>query len=145
MLAIGLILILLALGGGAYLSWLALQTTTSVMLSGGGVSFALLPITLFAAGAVAMVLLGIGTRLAASGLRRKRAQRRELKELRQTGGSTTPTPTATASGRPGRTGPDRAERGDSDGDAGLERRVDHDRKADNDRKAGNDRRADPRA
>ena len=132
MLAIGLILILLAVGGGAYLSWLALQTTTSVMLSGGGVSFALLPITLFAAGAVAMILLGIGTRLAASGLRRKRAQRRELKELRQTGGSTTPTATATAtaSGRPGRTGPDRAERGASDGDAGLERRVDNDRKAD---------------
>ena len=141
MLAIGLILILLALGGGAYLSWLALQTTTSVMLSGGGISFALLPITLFAAGAVAMILLGIGTRLAASGLRRKRAQRRELKELRQTGGSTTPTPTPTptTSGRPGRTGPDRAERGASDGDAGLERR------ADNDRKADNDRRADPRA
>ena len=141
MLAIGLILILLALGGGAYLSWLALQTTTSVMLSGGGVSFALLPITLFAAGAVAMILLGVGTRLAAAGLRRKRAQRRELKELRQTGGSTTPAPPPPPppSGRPGRTAPDRPERGASEGDVGLERRADIDRKADNDRKA------DPRA
>ncbi|WP_411284978.1 hypothetical protein [Lapillicoccus sp.] len=143
MLAIGLILILLAVGGGAYLSWLALQTATSVTLSGGGISFGLLPITLFASGAIAVILLGIGTRLAASGLRRKRAQRRELKELRQAGGSTTTTtttaPTPTASGRPGPTGPDRAERVASEGDVGLERRADTERKADNDRKA------DPRA
>lgn len=139
MLAIGLILILLAVGGGAYLSWLALQTATSVTLSGGGISFGLLPITLFASGAIAVILLGIGTRLAASGLRRKRAQRRELKELRQAGGSTTTAPTPTASGRPGPTGPDRAERVASEGDVGLERRADTERKADNDRKA------DPRA
>ena len=140
MLAIGIILILLAVGGGAYLSWLALQSATSVLLSGGGISFALQPITLLAAGAVAMILLWVGTRLVAAGFRRKRVRRRELKELRQAGGSPTPTtPTPMASGRPGRTGPDRAERGASEGDAGLERRADTDRKADT------DRRTDPRA
>ena len=139
MLAIGIILILLAVGGGAYLSWLALQSATSVLLSGGGISFALQPITLLAAGAVAMILLWVGTRLVAAGFRRKRVRRRELKELRQAGGSTAPTPTPMASGRPGRTEPDRAERGASEGDAGLERRADTDRKADT------DRRTDPRA
>lgn len=82
MLAIGLILIVLAGAGGAYLTWLMLQNSTGVTLAGGGVTFAVLPITLFLAGAVAMLLLWLGFRLAAVGFRRRRAQRRELKALR---------------------------------------------------------------
>lgn len=98
MLAIGLILLLLAVGGGGYLSWLALQTSTGVPLSGGGASFNVLPITLLAAGAAAVVLLWVGFRLTSAGFRRRRAQRRELKELREAGATTAATSTVT--GRP---------------------------------------------
>lgn len=106
MLAIGLILILLAVGGGGYLSWLALQTSTGVPLSGGGASFNVLPITLLAAGAAAVLLLAVGFRLTSAGFRRKRAQRRELKELREAGGTTA----ATSMGRPVAASPPVAER-----------------------------------
>lgn len=82
MLAVGLILIVLAAGGGAYVAWLALQSSAGVTLAGGGASFVVLPIALFFAGALAMLLLWLGLRLAARGFRRKRAQRRELKALR---------------------------------------------------------------
>ncbi len=108
MLAIGLILLLLAVGGGGYLSWLALQTSTGVPLSGGGASFNVLPITLLVAGAAAVVLLWVGFRLTSAGFRRRRAQRRELKELREAGAATAAPSTVT--GRPVTGSPPVAER-----------------------------------
>jgi membrane protein implicated in regulation of membrane protease activity len=126
MLAIGLILIIVAAGGGAYLTWLSLQSTTTIPLSGAGLSFGVLPITLLAAGAVAVLLLWAGFRLVAAGFRRRRAERRELRELRSSGGSTG---TIRSTGRDDRPGPDRpaldrAERRDRSTDPGLERKVD---------------------
>jgi len=125
MLAIGLILVVIAAGGGAYLGWIAMQSSTSVPLSGGGVSFGVLPITLLAAGAVAVLLLWAGFRLAAVGFRRRRSQRRELKELRSSGGAPSTVRPAVGDERAG------LDRGRSSGrssdrptDVGLERKVD---------------------
>ena len=98
MLALGLILVIVAAGGGAYLGWLASHSSTSVTLSGGGLSFAVLPITLLAAGAAAMLLLWLGFRLVGIGFRRRRAQRQELKALRESG-ATTSRPSDRAVGR----------------------------------------------
>jgi hypothetical protein len=121
MLAIGLILIIVAAGGGAYLGWLAVQSSTTVPLSGGGLSFGVLPIMLLVSGAVAVLLLWAGFRLVAAGFRRRRAERRELKELRSSGGSPgTVRPTA----RDDRTGVRRPEDGARSTDAGLERKAD---------------------
>jgi len=121
MLAIGLILIIVAAGGGAYLGWLAVQSSTTVPLSGGGLSFGVLPITLLVSGAVVVLLLWVGFRLVAAGFRRRRAERRELKELRSSGGSPgTFRPTA----RDDRTGVRRPEAGARSTDAALERKAD---------------------
>ena len=121
MLAIGLILIIVAAGGGAYLGWLAVQSSTTVSLSGGGLAFGVLPITLLTAGAVAVLLLWVGFRLVAAGFRRKRAQRQELKELRSSGGSPS---TIRPTGRDDRAGSDRTESSGRSTDAGMERKSD---------------------
>jgi len=133
MLAIGLILILVAAGGGAYLGWLAVQSSTPVPLSGGG-----LPITLLAAGAVAVLLLWAGFRLVAVGFRRRRAQRRELKELRSSGGSPSP---VRPTGRVGPVGNDQTGSGGRSADDGLDRTQSRRPPSD----AGPERKVDPRA
>jgi len=138
MLAIGLILILVAAGGGAYLGWLAVQSSTPVPLSGGGLSFGVLPITLLAAGAVAVLLLWAGFRLVAVGFRRRRAQRRELKELRSSGGSPSP---VRPTGRVGPVGNDQTGSGGRSADDGLDRTQSRRPPSD----GGPERKVDPRA
>ena len=79
MVALGLVLLLVGLGGGALLTWMALQTPDTVALGAPGLQLTVAPVTVFAAGAVAMLLLWLGARLMAAGTRRRVAQRRELK------------------------------------------------------------------
>ncbi|MGV1010425.1 MAG: hypothetical protein ACOYBY_17800 [Dermatophilaceae bacterium] len=74
----------MGVGGGALVAWLALQNSTGVTLQGAGVSVAVLPITLFCTGALAVVLLWVGWRVLVIGVRRRRAQREEIKALRST-------------------------------------------------------------
>lgn len=90
MLAIGIILILVAVGGGGYLGYLAAQTSSDVVVGSTSTTIALsmLPVTLFGSGAVSVIVLWLGWRLTAAGFRRMRAQRRELKGLRASGGPT---------------------------------------------------------
>lgn len=103
--AFGLILLLVGLGGGGWLAWLALQSETGVTLGATGLQLTVLPITLFAAGAVSMLLLWLGVRLMALGTKRRVARRKELKQLRNTPsastapGSTTRPPSGSASDR----------------------------------------------
>jgi len=102
--AFGLILALVGVAGGALVAWLALQSSTGITLQWGGMAVTVLPITLFAAGAVAIVLLWAGWRLFRIGNRRRRAEREEIRALRtnteaaryQPDPPTRPTPTATA-------------------------------------------------
>lgn len=83
MLVIGIILVVVGLGGGALLGYLAAQSTQVVTVSAAGVSVGLLPLTLVVAGAAVVLLVWLGARLGAVGARRKRRQRRELKEKRR--------------------------------------------------------------
>jgi hypothetical protein len=84
MVAVGLVLVLIGVGGGALFAWLALQTSDRVGLGADGlVQLTVQPITVFIAGAAAMLLLWMGARLMAAGAKRKAAQRRELRELKQ--------------------------------------------------------------
>ena len=82
MVAFGLILLLVGLGGGGWLAWLALQSQTGVTLGATGLQLTVLPITLFAAGALSMLLLWLGVRLVALGAKRRAARRKEMKQLR---------------------------------------------------------------
>lgn len=82
MVAIGLILLLIGLVGGGWLGWLAVQSDTGVTLSMTGLQITILPITLFAAGAVSMLLLWLGVRLMGLGAYRRGARRREMRDLR---------------------------------------------------------------
>lgn len=82
MVAVGLILVLVALGGGGFLAWMSLQETLAVYIGPSGLRVGLLPITLFASGAVTMLLLWLGVRLTAVGARRRSAERQQLKHLR---------------------------------------------------------------
>ena len=82
MVALGLVLLLVGLGGGALLTWMALQTPDTVALGAPGLQLTVAPVTVFAAGAGAMLLLWLGARLMAAGTRRRVAQRRELRELK---------------------------------------------------------------
>ena len=89
MLAIGIILILVAAGGGGYLGYLASQTSSNVVIGSTHTSIALsmLPLTLFGSGVASVILLWLGWKLTGAGFRRRRAQRRELKGLRASGGT----------------------------------------------------------
>ncbi len=88
MLAIGIILILIAAGGGGYLGYLASQTSSDVVIgsTSTGIALSTLPVTLFGSGVASVIVLWLGWKLTGIGFRRKRAQRRELKGLRATGG-----------------------------------------------------------
>ena len=83
MVVFGVIVLLLGLGGGAFLAWLALNTEGGVTLGMTGLQITVLPITLFAAGAASMLMLWLGVRIIGAGARRRRAQRQEMKALRQ--------------------------------------------------------------
>lgn len=82
MVAFGLILLLIGVGAGGWLAWLALQSETGVTLGATGLQLTVLPITLFVAGAASMLLLWLGVRFMALGTKRRVARRKELKELR---------------------------------------------------------------
>lgn len=98
MVAFGVILLVVGLGGGALIGWLASQNTTGVTLGGAGLSVSVLPVTLFAAGAVSVALIWLGAGVMRAAARRRRARREEVRRLRDEQ-ARTPAP------RPSGTGP----------------------------------------
>lgn len=82
MVAVGLVLMVLALGGAAFLGWMALQSQWLVTLGPAGFQIGVMPITLFAAGAGSVVLLWLGAKLTGAGAKRRAARKQELKQLR---------------------------------------------------------------
>lgn len=109
MFAIGVILFVIGVGGGVLLGLLVAQSTQSVEISAAGVSVGLLPVTLVVAGAAAVVLAWLGTRLAGAGFRRRRAQRHELRrsreEVQRLRSTQRETPSGTKTGSTAPTGP----------------------------------------
>lgn len=96
MVVFGLILLLIGLGGGGLLGWLALNSADGVTLEATGVHVTVLPITLFASGAISMLLLWLGVRIMAAGAKRRAARRREMSKLRNAANSRPPAPTSTS-------------------------------------------------
>jgi len=84
--AFGLILLLIGVGAGGWLAWLALQSETGVTLGATGLQLTVLPITLFVAGAASMLLLWLGVRAIAAGARRRSSRRKEMRQLRKDAG-----------------------------------------------------------
>jgi cytoskeletal protein RodZ len=98
--AFGLILALVGIGGGILFAWLALQSDSAITLQGAGMSVTVLPITMFVAGAGSMLLLWLGWRLMRIGSRRRRAQREEIDRLRSTSAAQTQAPRGGAAPAP---------------------------------------------
>ena len=84
MVALGVVLAVVGVGGGALVAWLALQSSTGITLQGAGMAVTVLPITLFASGVAAAVLIWVGWRVFLIGRRRRRAEREEIRQLRTT-------------------------------------------------------------
>lgn len=106
MVAFGLILALVGVGGGALVAWLALQSSTGITLQGAGMAVTVLPITLFVAGVAAAVLLWGGWRMFVVGRRRRRAEREEIRQLRTTSAEAQRSQTSTEPYSPGTTASD---------------------------------------
>ncbi len=86
MVVFGLILVLVGVGGGGFLAWLALNSEGGITLGMTGLQVTVLPITLFASGAVSMLLLWLGVRAIAAGARRRSSRRKEMRQLRKDAG-----------------------------------------------------------
>ncbi|HZX99911.1 MAG TPA: hypothetical protein VFE92_10535 [Dermatophilaceae bacterium] len=80
---LGLVLIMIAAGSFAIAVATSVHYTTQIPLSGLGVSFAATPLIMFLAGAVSVILLGLGSVLIRQGARRAMGRRKELKQLRK--------------------------------------------------------------
>lgn len=82
MFALGVILIVAAVGSGAFMAWAASTSTIEESVTVAGVTISLQPMHYLIAGATAMVILALGWRAFVAGTKRKAARRRELKALR---------------------------------------------------------------
>jgi len=83
MIVLGLLLILFAVGATVVAVTAPLATAKVIELSAVGVSVKASPLAMFLAGAISVVLLGVGFALISQGTRRKARRRRELRELRK--------------------------------------------------------------
>ena len=83
MIVLGLLLIVVAAGIVVFALVSSSNYTTQIPLSGLGVSFAATPLIMFLAGAVSVILLGLGSVLIRQGARRAMGRRKELKQLRK--------------------------------------------------------------
>ena len=80
MILFGILLVAIALGGGAllFLGTSSLDDTIKISMLGGSIE--LPPVALFVAGAVSMLLLWLGWAFLRAGVKRSARQRREAKE-----------------------------------------------------------------
>lgn len=84
MIALGLILIVVSLGVAAGVVLTTMSQAPSIAIVVGGFTITASPLAMFIAGAGCVLLLWLGLRLTVAAARRRRAQRRELKEMRRT-------------------------------------------------------------
>ncbi|MEO8556506.1 MAG: hypothetical protein ABI474_07525 [Actinomycetota bacterium] len=98
MIALGVLLILIAAGVAAVLATAPDATTPLIDLSAVGVTVSASPLALFIAGAVSVILIGLGLALINGGARRKASSRKELRDLRR-GQAADTVPTSGATGQ----------------------------------------------
>jgi len=83
MIVLGLLLIVLAVGASAVAVTAPSASSQVIEMSALGVKVSASPLAMFLAGAVSVVLLGLGFGMIAGGTRRKARRRRELRDLRK--------------------------------------------------------------
>jgi hypothetical protein len=98
MIVLGLLLMLVAAGAVTFVLMAPAATSKAIELTAFGVTVNATPLASFIAGAVALVLLGLGFRMVSRGTRRNASSRKELRELRK-GQAATAAPTSTEAGQ----------------------------------------------
>jgi len=98
MIALGVLLILIAAGVAVVLAAAPEATSRLIDLSAVGVTVSASPLALFIAGAVSVILIGLGLGLINGGARRKASSRKELRDLRK-GQAADAAPTSAAAGQ----------------------------------------------
>jgi len=83
MIVLGVLLILVAVGAGGFAVIASTTTTQMIELTALGVKVSVSPLALFVAGALSVVLLGLGLAMTSRGMRRTVSSRRELRQLRR--------------------------------------------------------------
>jgi len=81
--ALGVVLILLVVLVTIFAVVASGTISSGIALTGLGITVSARPLSLFIAGALSMVLLGVGVSLVSNGTRRKAGKRKELKTLRK--------------------------------------------------------------
>lgn len=94
MIVLGLLLILVAVGATVFVVIAPTATSQIIEVPVGAATISTSPLAMFLAGAVSLVLLGLGWALISGGARRKARSRKELRQLRKeqaaAGASTSP-------------------------------------------------------
>lgn len=98
MIVLGLLLMLVAAGAVTFVLMAPAATSKAIELTAFGVTVNATPLASFIAGAVALVLLGLGFRMVSRGTRRNASSRKELRELRK-GQAATAAPTSAEAGQ----------------------------------------------
>jgi len=83
MIALGVILVLLVVLVTVFAVVASGTISTAIALTGLGITVSVSPLGLFLAGALSVILLGLGFALVTKGTRRTAGKRKELKELRK--------------------------------------------------------------
>lgn len=98
MIALGVLLILIAAGVAVVLATAPTATLNVIDLGAGNFTVSASPLALFIAGAVSVILIGLGLALINGGARRKASSRKELRDLRR-GQTADASPTSGAAGQ----------------------------------------------
>src|SRR5450631_858827 len=98
MIVLGLVLILVAAGIVVFALASSSNYSTQIPLHGIGLSFTATPLAIYLAGAVSVILLGLGFALILRGTGREWGRHKEHKELKQLRKKSATAPTGTANG-----------------------------------------------
>jgi len=98
MIVLGLLLMLVAAGAVTFVLMAPAATSKAIELTAFGVTVNATPLASFIAGAVALVLFGLGFRMVSRGTRRNASSRKELRELRK-GQATAAAPSSSQAGQ----------------------------------------------
>ncbi|MEO6144865.1 MAG: hypothetical protein ABIP19_12885 [Dermatophilaceae bacterium] len=83
MIVLGLLLILVAVGATVFVVIAPTATSQIIEVPAGAITISTSPLAMFLAGAVSLILLGLGYALISGGTRRKARSRKELRQLRK--------------------------------------------------------------
>lgn len=116
MIALGLLLILIAVGAAAVAASATMATSPVIELTAVNVTVMASPLAMFISGAVSVALLGLGFALLQQGTRRKVRKRSEIRQLRRDNATNVAAASAETKGSPDRGQP---QDGGDGGDGGT--------------------------